>query len=55
MENIMTLQVQISPEEKETAKKIAKSKGMLFSGYIGQLIRKDILENSPDYGKFKFD
>ena len=52
---IMNLQVQITPEEKQTIKKIAKSKGKFFSAYIGDLIRKDIMQNSSDFGKFKFD
>ena len=38
------LTVQISKEEKDNAKVIAKSQGMTFQGWIGQLIKNAIKE-----------
>lgn len=32
----------ITQEERDKAKKIAKSKGMTFQGFVGQLIKREI-------------
>lgn len=32
----------ITPEERDKAKKIAKSKGMTFQGFVGQLIKREL-------------
>ncbi|MBQ3730007.1 MAG: hypothetical protein II903_10960 [Spirochaetales bacterium] len=32
----------ITPEERDDAKKLAKSKGMTFQGWLGQLIRREL-------------
>lgn len=32
----------ITPEERDKAKSLAKSKGMTFQGFVGQLIKKEL-------------
>ena len=32
----------ITPEERDRAKSLAKSKGMTFQGFVGQLIKKEL-------------
>ena len=36
------LTVQISLDERERAKKLAKSKGMSFMGWLGQLVKNEL-------------
>ena len=36
------LTVQISSEEREQAKKLAKNKGMTYAGWLGQLVKKEL-------------
>ena len=38
----------ISEDEKNSAKKLAKSKGMTFQGWIGQLIRQALAESRKE-------
>ena len=40
------LKVQITTSERDTAKAIAKSRGMTFSGWLGQLVKHEIYEAS---------
>ena len=42
--------VDITPSERETAKRIARSCGMTFKGWLGQLVKREIRNNqaSPD-------
>jgi hypothetical protein len=39
------LVVDISAKEKNEAKSLAKSKGMTFQGWLGQLIRNELIRN----------
>lgn len=39
------LLVDINLEEKKSAKRLAKSKGMSLQGWIGQLIKQELLAN----------
>lgn len=36
--------IAITPEERESAKKIARSKGMTLQGYLAHLIKREIQE-----------
>ena len=45
MKDAIMIAVQITPQEREEIKRIAKSKGMMMSGLIGQLIRCEIRNN----------
>jgi hypothetical protein len=38
----LALFVSISPEQRERAKEIAKSKGMTLQGWLGQLVLREI-------------
>lgn len=42
MNHFITIKIDCSAEEKEKAKKLAKSKGMTFSGWLGQLIKREL-------------
>lgn len=44
----LMLMAQISDAERQAIKKIAKSKGMTLSGFIGQLVRKEIRNYSDN-------
>lgn len=48
MEDIkfMTVRVNLSRKEKEEAKKLARSKGMFFSGWLEQLIKRELEASS---------
>lgn len=46
------LTVSITPEEREKAKAFAKSQGMTFQGWLGQLIRRELdHESHPQTGE----
>lgn len=47
MKDALMLAVQITPEERNEFKRIARSKGMLMSGYLANLVRQEIA-NSRD-------
>ena len=38
--------VDITPAEREAAKRIARSCGMTFKGWLGQLVKRELRENS---------
>lgn len=42
------LKVQLSSEEAIEAKNLAKSKGMLFQCWLGNLVRKELQNNTPE-------
>ena len=37
--------VDITPSEREAAKRIARSCGMTFKGWLGQLVRRELRDN----------
>ena len=45
---IKYLKVQLSSEEAIEAKNLAKSKGMLFQCWLGNLVRKELQNNTPE-------
>lgn len=42
------LTVQISLEERELSKKLAKTKGMTYAGWLGSLIKRELRDYSGD-------
>lgn len=42
------LKVRITSEEKNQAKALAKSKGMTFSGWLGQLVKRELKSSSKE-------
>ena len=42
------LTVQITLEEREQAKKLAKSKGMSFMGWLGQLVKNELATSTAE-------
>lgn len=44
--SVLMLTAQISDAERQQLKRIAKAKGMTFSGYIAQIVRREI--SNPD-------
>ena len=40
--------IRISHEESEQAKSIARSKGMTFQGWLGQLIKRELAKSQQD-------
>lgn len=42
MERFCNCQIAISPKERGEAKRLAKSKGMTFQGWLGQLVKREI-------------
>lgn len=53
--NYTMLTANITKAERDKAKKIAKSKGMSFGGFIGSLIKDEITKNDFSAGKLKSD
>lgn len=45
---IKYLKVQLSSKEAIEAKNLAKSKGMLFQCWLGNLVRKELQNNTPE-------
>lgn len=46
--DIKWLRAQITEEEAQKAKNIAKDKGMTLQGWVGSLIKKEIYNNTPE-------
>ena len=46
--DIKWLRAQITEEEAQKAKSMAKDKGMTLQGWVGSLIKKEIYSNAPD-------
>ena len=42
--------VDITPSEREAAKSIARSCGMTFKGWLGQLVKREIRNNQASIG-----
>ena len=40
------LKVQISADERDQAKKLAKSKGMTFAGWLGNLVKSQLVDSA---------
>ncbi len=47
MDNLLHVKVQISDSEKNSARRLARSMGMTFQGWLGYLIRKELIASSP--------
>lgn len=47
MDRFTSIKVEISKEKKQQAKSYAKSKGMTFSGWLGQLIDRELQKANP--------
>jgi phosphotransferase system IIB component len=45
------LRADITAEQKKKARQIAKSKGMTFQGWLGQVIQKEIISHSQEASK----
>lgn len=45
MKDAILIAVQITPEERERFKRLARSKGMLMQGYLAQLVRRELAES----------
>ncbi len=44
----MNIKVQIQKQEKEEAKYLAKTKGMTFQGWLGQLIKNELKKSREE-------
>lgn len=42
LQNCKKVNIAISPQEREQAKSLAKSKGMTLQGWLGQLVKKEL-------------
>ena len=42
MKDALMMAVQITPEERDRFKNLARSKGMLMQGYLAQLVRREL-------------
>lgn len=51
MDDFILLKADITRDEKETAKRLAKSRGMTFSGFLGRLVKEEI-SKARDAGEF---
>ena len=47
-DNFVKLTLQLSKAERDTAKTIAREKGMTFAGWLGNLVRKELQNNTPE-------
>ena len=46
MKDALMMAVQITPEEREAFKNLARSKGMLMQGYMAQLVRRELRDST---------
>lgn len=46
MKDALMMAVQITPEERDQFKNLARSRGMLVQGLLAQLVRREIKENT---------
>ena len=46
--NCTTVKINVSKEERERAKSIAKSRGMTFQGFLGQLIKNELKRSEAE-------
>lgn len=46
MKDALMMAVQITPEERDQFKSLARSRGMLVQGLLAQLVRREIKENT---------
>lgn len=49
-DDTQVLIVKISPQERESAKSLAKASGMTFQGWLGQLIKRELRQASSTDG-----
>lgn len=42
MKNSILIAVQITPDERDRFRRLARSKGMLMQGYLAQLVRREL-------------
>ena len=47
-DNFVKLTLQLSKVERDEAKIIAREKGMTFAGWLGNLVRKELQNNTPE-------
>ena len=46
MKDALMMAVQITPEERDRFKNLARSKGMLMQGYLAALVRRELRDSS---------